>query len=387
MLRIGNGLSVQHTTDGQTVLFPETAGAFATTNNAAESGGTPYQVSPFNLTFDFAQFGISDAEGLTPTIRVAGHSEPVLGRFRYSLRPTVPKRFKTVEAMTNNEATEEDCANRFVVSARELLEAMAGRINVQRRTLEVFTHQMEFDLVGAELDPVELARRAEKTLLSSTIFDAKALRELLERKIATTLRELAMKEADDEEAVARFLDTLLARHPELLTKAQKAAITATLEVRMAEDLPSELTSESGLSTSARNVYGVYPEGLNTWEQAFATWLDGDTLGIVQWWHRNLPRLPWSVNVPLPDGRGFFPDFVVGINGRKTEDGALLADPKWGFDRTEEAPKAGARHPVYGSVLVLYRERDARWLTVRYDAKHDRACTDREFFLSDAVGFE
>ena len=121
--------------------------------------------------------------------------------------------------------------------------------------------------------------------------------------------------------------------------------------------------------------------------AFAAWLDGDTLGIVRWWHRNLPRLPWSVNVPLPDGLGFFPDFVVGINGRKTEDGALLADPKWGFDRMEEAPKAGVKHPAYGSVLVLYRERDVRWLTVRYDAERDRARTDREFLLSDAAGFE
>ena len=127
--------------------------------------------------------------------------------------------------------------------------------------------------------------------------------------------------------------------------------------------------------------------ISTRSVAFAKWLDGDTLGIVRWWHRNLPRLPWSVNVPLPDGRGFFPDFVVGINGRKTEDGALLADPKWGFDRMEEAPKAEVKHPAYGSVLVLYRERDFRWLTVRYDAERDRASTDRQFFLSDAAGFE
>jgi len=132
--------------------------------------------------------------------------------------------------MANNEVTEEDCANRFVVSARELLDAMAGRIDIQRRTLDVF------------------------------------------------------------------------------------------------------------------------------------------------------------NVPLPDGRGFYPDFVVGIHGRKTEDGALLADPKWGYDRTEEAPKAGAMHPAFGSVLVLFRDQDARWLTVRYDAEKDRAYTGPEFLLSDAAGF-
>ena len=88
--------------------------------------------------------------------------------------------YKTVEAMADNEATEEDCANRFVVSARELLDAMAGRINVQRRTLEVFTHHLEFDFVGAELNPDELARRAEKALLANATFDPRALREQLE---------------------------------------------------------------------------------------------------------------------------------------------------------------------------------------------------------------
>ena len=80
-------------------------------------------------------------------------------------------------------------------------------------------------------------------------------------------------------------------------------------------------------------------------------------------------------------RDFFCRYEIGFSA------ALLADPKCGFDRMEEAPKAGVRHPAYGTVLVLYREHDARWLTVRYDAERERARTDREFLLSDAAGFE
>jgi len=64
----------------------------------------------------------------------------------------------------------------------------------------------------------------------------------------------------------------------------------------------------------------------------------------------------------------------------------LADPKWAFDRQEEAPKAGAHHPSYGNVLVLCRDQDVRWMTVHYDAERDIARIDREFFLSDASGF-
>jgi superfamily II DNA or RNA helicase len=392
MVRVGAGMTVQYTSDGQTILFPNESGAvWAAQAETQPQGGT--SGGAFELTFDFGRFGGGTAGGASD-VGVGGTmagqkygSTAVAGRFRYRLRSESPRHFKTVVAMGNNEATEEECAQRFVVSAREMLDAMASRINIQRRTLEVFTHQLEFEFVGAELEPCELARQAERVLTSPAVFDARALRELLEQKVMALLRELGMQEADDAEAVARFLDTLLVRHPELLRKAQKAAIAATLELRMAADLPEELVSESGLVTSARNVYGVYPEGLNTWERAFVEWLDGDRLGVVQWWHRNLPRLPWSVNVPQPDGRGFFPDFVVGISGRRTEGGVLLTDPKWNYDHAEEARKAGARHPAYGTVLVLHREGNARWLTVRYDAERDRAYTDREFVLSDAAGFE
>lgn len=395
VIRLGPDTSVQHAPDGQPMLFPGGAGGYGSAQVAdAESGpaGIPPPGEPFELTFDFARF--EGAASGSPSGGTGGNESPGApfpgrvsqGGFRYPLRPGVPKRFKTAIAMTDNEATEEDCANRFVVSARDLLEAMTRRIDVQRRTLEVFTHQLEFDMVGAELNPSELARRAERILLASPMFDAKALREVLEQKVAAMLPSLAPGETHDSESVARFLDAILARHPDLLKRAQRAAISATLEVRMAEALPDEIVSDSGLATSARNVYGVYPDKLNTWEMAFAKWLDGDTLGVVRWWHRNLPHQPWSVNVPLPDGRGFFPDFVVGINGRQTEDGGLLADPKWGFDRQDEAPKSGAHHPSYGNVLVLSRDRDIRWLTVRYDAEHDRAYVDREFHLSDAVNY-
>ncbi|MEI8121455.1 MAG: DEAD/DEAH box helicase family protein [bacterium] len=397
LIQLGGGISVQHAPDGQPVLFP-TADEYGNRLAADATGDEPKNqrpVEPFELTFDFARLGVPET-GATPSsasegsadqdMSVTSRIQPITGRFRYPLRTDVPKRFKTVVAMMDNETTEEDCANRFVVSARDLLEAIAGRINVQRRTLEVFTHQLEFDLVGADLNPSELARLAEKILFASTMFDAKALREVLEHKVSAMMKEWAIAEGDDDEAVARFLDTLLARHPELLKRAQKAAISATLEVRMAADLPGELVSDAGLPSSARNIYGVYPERLNGWERAFAQWLDGDTLGVVCWWHRNPQQQPWSVNVPRPDGRGFFPDFVVGINGRKTEEGALLADPKWAFDRHDEAPKAGAHHPSYGNVLVLCRDQDIRWMTVRYDVERDIARIDREFFLSDAAGF-
>ena len=194
-----------------------------------------------------------------------------------------------------------------------------------------------------------------------------------------------MDEAGDTEKAANFLDVILATHPELLWDAQKKAQAAHMEIQLAEELPTEIESSEPLSKSPRNIYEVIPPGLNGWEKDFAELLDRDPHKIVNWWHRNLPDKPWSVNVLMPSGKGFYPDFVIGIEGRKTEDNALLADPKERFETSAEAPKVLAEHQTYGRVMILARD-GVRWMTVGYDEKMKKPVPMREFRLSDAVGF-
>jgi len=153
----------------------------------------------------------------------------------------------------------------------------------------------------------------------------------------------------------------------------------------AAELPPEITALEPLPKSPRNAYGVIPMGLNTWERPFAELLDHDANGIVTWWHRNELRRPWSVNVLMPDGRGFYPDFVIGVSGRRTENNILLADPKFYFQSDDEAPKIMAEHQTYGRVLIVYRD-GIRWMTVGYDAKAQKPILAREFRLADAPGF-
>ena len=63
---------------------------------------------------------------------------------------------------------------------------------------------------------------------------------------------------------------------------------------------------------------------------------------VQRRHRNLPRKPWSLNALLPDGHGFYPDLIVRIKeGPRTEEQALLAEPKFAFVWTDKEPKVWA----------------------------------------------
>ncbi len=318
--------------------------------------------------------------GSTPAIRTTrGYS--------YAIRADVPRRFKTQVVSPDNEVTEEDCAQKFMLSSGEILRAIAAKVQVQRKTLEVFTHQIEMDFTNAVMDADHAARIAYKVLTKNESFDARELRRSLLRKLKATLKELALDQADDDEQVSHMLNVILCARPELLYQAQKVALSAHCEVEQTEEgLPVALENDSPLPTSRLNVYRVIPPGLNSWERPFAELLDRDSQNIVHWWHRNPPLKPWSVSVVLDDGRNFYPDFVIGVEGRKCDDGGLLADPKFAFEITQEQPKTYAEHPIYGRVLVLSLQGGAQWMTVRFDEKQRKAVLDREFRLSDAAGY-
>ena len=119
---------------------------------------------------------------------------------------------------------------------------------------------------------------------------------------------------------------------------------------------------------------------------FAKTLDMAPGGTVLWWHRNEPHDPWSVNVLMPDGRGFFPDFIIGVNGRKTEQNVLLADPKFNFERESEAEKVLARHNTYGHVMILTRGAANKWMIASWDEKRAKPVATTEFRFADMAGF-
>jgi superfamily II DNA or RNA helicase len=390
VLRYGEGLSGVSRVEpnGQANFFglesePAGPSAFPTaTSDVATIAKVTYMPH-----FDFGVFFGSEPpmSGATSTLTPTKVCGPV-GSNRYPLLAGMPQRFKTQVVCSQNEVTEEDCAQRFIISTRDLFEAMKTKVPVEKRTLDVFTHtiQQEFNF-AADLSPAQAAETAQRVLLKNKTFDPRELRRALLRKVQQVMRDEVMVEADDPDKVARFLDVILATHPELLLEAQKAAHAKHAEILEAADLPPEITWAEPLPKSPHNVYGVMPAGLNTWEQSFAELLDRDMNKIVKWWHRNEPRQPWSVNVLMPDGRGFYPDFVIGIEGRKTEEGGLLADPKLNFQRDDEAPKVLAEHRIYGHVMILSLD-GVRWMTVGYDAKAQKPIIAREFRLTDAIGF-
>ncbi len=307
-------------------------------------------------------------------------------RFRYRRKEEAPSRFKSQVLPADFKATEEECARQFMVSARELLTAVAGRVKVQKRTLEVFRHQMTFEDLGVAMSPEQAAEEAERVLTRSHAFHAKELREALMKRMREILDCNSLEGAEDPEKVEGFLDVLLASHPELLRKAQRAALIAHAQLVEAEEWPSEMVSREALPKSRLNGYGVIPAGMNSWERGFVGILDRDSSGAILWWQRNPPHKPWSVRVLLNDGRGFFPDFILGVKARPKENAALLADTKFAFELGKEQAKILAEHQAYGRVLILHQIKEGQWAIVRFHPDDGRPVADTDFRIADAARY-
>ncbi len=293
--------------------------------------------------------------------------------YEYVLRGSVPTAFKTQALPEDTDVTEEECAAHFVVSVEDLYDSLndSERVKVVMRTLDVFTSQMETEYSIAAPDPERISRRAYQALNEGGFFSAKELRKALLERLAPMLLSKGVEDAKDIHQVSKWLNALLAQRPDLLREARKKAMAAKVEVFQAAPLPLTLSSSTPLATSHLNIYGAYPSNMNTWERKFAEDLDADDTHIVQWWHRNEPRKPWSINVLLESGEGFFPDFILGIKSRKTEDGGLLADTKYAYETAKELPKLVADHGTYGRVLILtQKSNDTKWwIAALHDLTH------------------
>jgi hypothetical protein len=365
---------------GQTFLFRTDQAQPAPSAGPEESFVLQTLFAPAALTGSDAN--AAPAATATP---VEAAAQVVWGKYRYALKPGVPRRFQSQVVREDPEITEAECAAQFVVSTRDLLSALIGRVKVHKKTLDVFTQQIQMELVGASISPQQAAREAQRVLRGSA-FHAQELERALQHRLQAILVEEAVDGADDPTRVEQFLDTMLATHPQLLYEAQRKSLAKYASVDATEEeLPEHYVWDTPLPGSALNVYGMLPPDLNSWERAFADFLDRDTTGTVKWWHRNPVKEPWSVSVMLASGHPFYPDFIIGVRGRTTQDGVLLADTKFGFELAQEFPKLLAEHPLYGRTLILSRTGEGPWHSCRVD-ESGRPRLGEEIRIADLAGF-
>ena len=244
--------------------------------------------------------------------------------------------------------------------------------------------------IQADIALAELKRLAQSKLG----YEIDAFGHLHEREFKQLfmerLRRLAKNNGWDtnEKFIREWMVKILACQPKSLRRAMSHVIAENIIAMDADDLPTELIADERLTPSARNIYGVYPPGMNTWEKGFAAMMDADTDGIVRWWHRNPVKRPWSANAFVPGFGEYFPDFVVGVDGR-AGDGILLVETKRDIndERGEAAAKTRTKHPRYGRIMMLWLDQDSKkWHLVEPNENGDNNKTTPDFHLRMMRGY-
>ena len=340
------------------------------------------QVDPRQMELFVEKFGdVKISETLRSVIATKLHERKP---HSYPIRKGVPCVFKKEELPENVDVTEEEVAANFAVDVQTLLDAVAtdAAVRVQKKTVEIFTRQIQFELDFAPPSTEEKALAAQQTILEYKTLNGKLLRKALSQAVFKLMVERNV--VDATEASSRSaLDDILCFRPYLLQDAFKRACATKAIVVAAEELPKNLESESRLTASRLNVYSVFPP-MNKWEVEFAETLDSDDTGAVLWWHRNEARKPWSINVLMDNGQNFYPDFIIGICNRPSEDNGLLADTKEAYQRDKEIPKLIAAHRAYGRVLILTkRGTSKRWEIAKWDTLHDKPTIEGQFLIREA----
>ncbi|MGQ7242088.1 DEAD/DEAH box helicase [Salinicola sp. V024] len=212
--------------------------------------------------------------------------------------------------------------------------------------------------VWAQLSIAAIAEKARQVVLRLEGVNEREIRERLLDRFKHAIEASGAVPPEDEEVLEQQLDRVLISHPALLREAcRRARLAQVHDIEVS--IPPVLESEVPLETAERNVYGVFPIGMNEDERRVARLLDQDTR--VLWWHRNPvgAHRPDAVGLYRWDeGDGFFPDFIVAIEGRETPDQIALLEIKgahlWGVGK--EAEKAAAEHLDYGRVYMVGRRR-------------------------------
>lgn len=322
---------------------------------------------------------------------------PKPGIYRYPLRADIsfPKQFKKAIVSADHANLLAEVVSLFRFDDTIITVAMQSAAKIFMEQVEIFGQNSEIpEEIQAILAQNEIDRHAQLSLSFANkdgMIDIRQLFLTLEKQLDKEFKDRGWSHMDSPAALESAMNKILALRPAMLRDAVIEATKRHIEVIDAELLPVEVVSGIPLQPSRFNIYKVYPSDLNTWELPFAKELDRDTTGRVLWWHRNIPKKPYSVGIPLPGQPKqsyYWPDFIVGINGRSRGNGILLVETKRVLNDQEgnAHAKSKVEHPEYKKPMMLYWEKEERWMVVEYDPIHDKNELDRVWKAELMVGW-
>jgi len=366
VVNIAGQNQVQIVQNGQSTMFPVDPHTNDMPGSDQDSSGITYPKShslSVGMQHVFDGFVLA-AEPTTEHIRQVVAALSGASCFRLKI-PGL--RFKTERMPLGTDALLKSIGSKIAIGDRELNEGRRAKTTVIRREEEIFTRSVLDSTYQARISESEIARRAQRVLFEADYLDPRDLHAVLINRLKSEyeLRGFEYTEIDLE----LVLNLILAAFPNLVRRAERECKAQFVELVETACLPASIELPQGVRTSRLNIYGVIPPDLNRDEIAFAEMLDSDLSGMVEWWHRNEPRKPWSIGLILPNGAQYFPDFVVKVKNRPCGGGILLVEVKGEhlLNSSNTQDKVLANHQTYKCPLMLKRDLTGRFMTIRQNA--------------------
>lgn len=281
--------------------------------------------------------------------------------YRYLRRDPVPSELVSERLPKAPEDIEARLVG-FIDFSKVLGDRFRKRTKLTKRTEDVFTADAPDDIDSFQ--NVSKALIAEKARQIAFAFEDTDRRELL-RALKERFRECLLNEGHevptDEEELTQQLELVLVRNDQLIKAAHKR-LRAEQVLLTNVQIPASYETEEPWAPAKRNTHGVFPSSLGEEDETdFAELLD--TEPDVEWWYRNQPGKDRVDNVGLyswSGGTGFYPDFVVKVQGRTEGGGVVLVEVKGPQlrDKASEKVKAAATHPKYGRAMMVGRNNKA-----------------------------
>jgi hypothetical protein len=270
----------------------------------------------------------------------------------------------------------------------DLLNRTRGRANVALREL-FLTDMPESETISVRLSDVRIAERAQASFEFNEAVSARALKRALITEFRRVCDDQGI-ECDDEKPLRRALDLFALTQPAALSEALREAQARALVTEPAETIPPLHVPEgTELRQSRLGAYEFFPSNMNANERRFAELLDADETGYVLWWLRLQENASWSANLVLPNGRKFYPDFAIGIRGRKTKDSIALVETKDdGWDGRLHSDlnriKIRSRHLAYQNVRWTWNDDRKGWVEGVYNSQLQDIQALRPFDVENLV---
>lgn len=249
------------------------------------------------------------------------------------------------------------------------------------------TGETDHRSLSVRMSAARIAEQAQAQLMFNDGIDPRRIREAVEAELMRQCREQGIDAQLRD--VRRTINLAIFRHPTALKEAVR--IAQTLHIRLESNvlLPSEQFGPPKAERAEKCAYGAFVGRFNGPELAFAKMLDADDTGRVKWWLRNPENEKWATRLILPTGKRFFPDFVVGINGRRTKDSIALVEIKddgetGRLHSDNNALKIRSAHEEYKSVFWTFREADGVFVKAVWNQSRNRIFPSGPFEIEDMV---